>query len=201
MVISTALTATMSLPRRAPNTVSAPKHSCSSSERSMMSRFNANKRRRSPRQASFSIASDTPRSVSTRFAISRPIMRVAYSAVTVASAAPWTFIRRPITSHRSSTIFNRLPTTSRITGARAYWTPSSQPSSTRLASEAGALSQRISRNRLACSSTASLPPTICRARSISGRRSRIISTPAPSARASGCTSARARRCGSLAPQA
>ncbi|STS79417.1 Uncharacterised protein [Klebsiella pneumoniae] len=117
MVISTALTATMSLPRRAPNTVSAPKHSCSSRERSMMSRFNANKRRRSPRQAFFSIASDTPRSVSTRFAISRPIMRVAYSAVTVASAAPWTFIRRPITSHRSSTIFNRLPTTSRITGA------------------------------------------------------------------------------------
>lgn len=37
---------------------------------------------------------------------------------------------QPITSQISSTMFSRLPTISRITGARTYCTPSSQPSST-----------------------------------------------------------------------
>ena len=197
----TALTATTSAPRRAPNTVTAPKQSCSSSERSMMSRFSASRRRISPRQAFFSIDRETPRSASTRLAISRPIKKVTYSAVTVASAAPCTFICRPITSHKSSTMLRTLPTTSRITGALAYCTPSSQPSRTRFASDAGALSQRSSRKRLACSSTASLPPTICSARSINGIRKTTIAAPAASASPSGCTSARASRCGSLAPNA
>ena len=167
----------------------------------MISRLSASKRRTSPRHARLSRANDTPRSASTRLAISSPMIKVTYSAVTVASAAPCTFRCRPITSHRSSTIFSRLPTISKITGARAYCTPNSQPSSTRFASDAGALSQRMSRKRRACSSTASLPPTICNARSISGVRKITISRPAPVASPSGCTSARARRRGSLAPKA
>ena len=157
----------------------------------MMSRLSASKRRKLPRHACFSIASDIPRICRTLRTIIRPISKVAYSAITVASAAPCTFICRPITSHKSSTILRILPTISRITGARAYCTPNNQPSSTRFASEAGALSQRISRKRRACSSTASLPPTICSATSIIGVRNSAISNPAPSASMSGCTSARA----------
>ncbi|MNY45025.1 hypothetical protein D3C86_1801000 [compost metagenome] len=87
-VMSTALTATISGPSRAPNTVNAPKQSCNSSERSMMSRFNASSLRMLPRHAVFSIASDIPRIASTRFTIHRPMKNVPYSATTVASAAP-----------------------------------------------------------------------------------------------------------------
>ncbi|MNE17003.1 hypothetical protein D3C80_1099690 [compost metagenome] len=151
----------------------------------MMSRFSASSLRILPRQAFFSIASETPRITNTRLTIHKPIKNVAYSATTVASAAPCTFICKPITSHRSRTIFRTFPTTSKMTGARTYCTPSSQPSRTRLASDAGALSQRISRKRRACSSTASLPPTICSARSIRGVRNTTISSPAPNARISG----------------
>ena len=183
--MSTALTATISGPRRAPKTVKAPKQSCSRRERSMMSRLSASSLRMLPRQADFSRSRVIPRIASTRQTIPKPISSVPYSAIAVASAAPRTFMCSPITSHRSSTMLSRLPTTSRITGARAYCTPSSQPSRTRFASEAGALSQRISRNRRACSSTASLPPTIWSARSISGVRNRTINAPAPNARMSG----------------
>ena len=190
-VIRTALTAIMSLPSRAPSTVIAPKQSCNNRERSMMSRLSASKRRTFPRQAVFSISPEIPRSLRILRTISRPISNVAYSAMTVASAAPCTFICNPITSQTSSTMLRILPTTNRTTGARAYCTPSNQPSNTRFASDAGALSHRISRKRRACSSTASLPPTICSARSIIGVRNRAINAPAPSASSNGCTSARA----------
>ena len=190
-VIRTALTAIMSLPSRAPSTVIAPKQSCNNSERSMISRLSASKRRKFPRQAVFSISPEIPRSLRILRTISRPISNVAYSAITVARAAPCTFICSPITSQTSSTMLRILPTTNKITGARAYCTPSNQPSNTRFASDAGALNQRISRKRRACSRTASLPPTICSARSIIGVRSSAINAPAPNANSNGCTSARA----------
>ncbi len=166
-----------------------------------MSRLSASSLRILPRHAVFSITRDIPRRTSTRQTINSPMNKVPYSAIAVASAAPRTSICRPITSQRSSAMLSRFPTTSKITGARAYCTPSSHPSRTRFASEAGALSQRISRKRRACSSTASLPPTTWSARSIRGVRSKTMSAPAPSARISGCTSARARRNGSFAPYA
>ncbi|MOA18282.1 hypothetical protein D3C78_1385890 [compost metagenome] len=69
------------------------------------------------------------------------------------------------------------------------------------ANAAGALSQRISRNNRACSSTASSPPTIFSASSISGWRSKTMATPANAASSSGCIKARANPCGFCAPRA
>ena len=166
-----------------------------------MSRLSASRRRMLPRQAVFSIDQEIPRIAITLCTIPNPTSRVAYSAIAVASAAPCTFMCRPITSHRSSTMFSTFPTTSSTTGARAYCTPSSQPSRTRFAREAGALSQRMARKRRACSNTSPLPPTIDSARLISGVLNRIMSNPAPSASINGCTSARASACGFFAPKA
>ena len=200
-ISSTALAATISGPSRAPISVSDAKQSCSSSERSIMSRLRRSRRLISPRQLSFSIAIEMPRSFSTRHTIASPTASVTYSASAVALAAPATPHFRPSTSHRSSRILTALPTTSSTTGARAYCTPSSQPRITMLASVAGALSQRISIKIAACSCTCGSPPASRPVSALSGSRSRINSRPASSAISSGCVRARASACVSRAPKA
>ena len=109
--------------------VSDVKHSCSNSERNMMSRLSASSRRRSPRRAAQHRQGDTaqahhpprqPQAEQQRGVFGDGGCRRRPSHVPAG----------PITSQISSTMFSRLPTISRITGARTYCTPSSQPSST-----------------------------------------------------------------------
>ncbi|CSB62070.1 Uncharacterised protein [Vibrio cholerae] len=58
-------------------------------------------------------------------------------------AAPSTFSPSPSTNSRSSTILVRLVMITIHIGARAFWVPSNQPSSTKLSKAAGALQARM----------------------------------------------------------
>ncbi|MOA22260.1 hypothetical protein D3C78_1428070 [compost metagenome] len=62
-----------------------------------------------------------------------------------------------------------------------------------MANAAGALSQRISKNSLACTKTSRSPPTMFSAKVINGARNSTIANPATSANNNGCIKARANR--------